>query len=83
MDTVSGSSLRPFADPPLGELHRYAMPEQRNQGEHLITQGPMDLYKAILPPGPGAHPRAVLTLLEGLSLFLNERLKGRQPGMRR
>lgn len=40
----------------------------------LITQGPTDMCKAILPPSTAAHPRAVPTLLEGLSLFLNERL---------
>ena len=40
----------------------------------LITQGRTDLCKAILPPSIGAHPRAMPTLLEGLSLFLNERL---------
>lgn len=40
----------------------------------LITQGPTDICKAILPASSGAHPRAVPTLLEGLSLFLNERL---------
>lgn len=40
----------------------------------LITQGPTDIGKAILPPSASAHPRATATLLEGLSLFLNERL---------
>jgi hypothetical protein len=40
----------------------------------LITQGPTDIGKAILPPSANAHPRATATLLEGLSLFLNERL---------
>jgi hypothetical protein len=40
----------------------------------LITQGPTDMCKAILPPSAGAHPRAIPTLLEGLSLLLNERL---------
>jgi len=40
----------------------------------LITQGTMDIGKAILPPTTSAHPRATTTLLEGLSLFLNERL---------
>lgn len=40
----------------------------------LITQGPRDIGKVILPPSAGAHPRATATLLEGLSLFLNERL---------
>ena len=40
----------------------------------LITQGTMDIGKAILPPSSSAHPRAMAGLLEGLSLFLNERL---------
>jgi hypothetical protein len=40
----------------------------------LITQGSMDIGKAVLPPASSAHPRATATLLEGLSLFLNERL---------
>lgn len=40
----------------------------------LITQGHTDICKAILPPSSSAHPRATTTLLEGLSLFLNERL---------
>lgn len=40
----------------------------------LITQGMRDIGKAILPPSSNAHPRATATLLEGLSLFLNERL---------
>src|SRR5262245_28345438 len=40
----------------------------------LITQGQTDIAKAILPPSSSAHPRAMATLLEGLSLFLNERL---------
>jgi hypothetical protein len=40
----------------------------------LITQGPKDIGKVILPPAPVVHPRAAATLLEGLSLFLGERL---------
>lgn len=40
----------------------------------LITQGTMDIGKAILPPASSAHPRATATLLEGLSLFVGERL---------
>ncbi len=40
----------------------------------LITQGERDVGKAILPPSASAHPRATSTLLEGLSLFLGERL---------
>ncbi|XYH94900.1 hypothetical protein ACMHYB_44845 [Sorangium sp. So ce1128] len=40
----------------------------------LITQGPKDIGKVILPPAPGVHPRAAATLLEGLSLFVGERL---------
>jgi hypothetical protein len=40
----------------------------------LITQGSRDIGKAILPPSGSAHPRATATLLEGLSLYMNERL---------
>jgi hypothetical protein len=40
----------------------------------LITRGPRDIGKAILPPTGNAHPRATATLLEGLSLYMNERL---------
>jgi hypothetical protein len=40
----------------------------------LMTQGPRDIGKVILPRAPSAHPRAASTLLEGLSLFLGERL---------
>ena len=40
----------------------------------LITRGPMDIGKVILPPAPMVHRRAAPTLLEGLSLFLGERL---------
>jgi hypothetical protein len=40
----------------------------------LVTQGPRDIGKLILPPAPGTHPRATATLLEGLSLCLGERL---------
>lgn len=40
----------------------------------LITQGLTDIGKAVLPPSSTAHPRATAALLEGLSLFLNERL---------
>ena len=40
----------------------------------LMTQGPKDIGKVILPRAPSAHPRAAATLLEGLSLFLGERL---------
>jgi hypothetical protein len=40
----------------------------------LMTQGPRDIGKVILPPAPSAHRRAAATLLEGLSLFLGERL---------
>jgi hypothetical protein len=41
----------------------------------LLTQGPRDIGKVILPRSPvSAHPRAAATLLEGLSLFLGERL---------
>jgi hypothetical protein len=40
----------------------------------LMTQGPKDIGKVILPPAPSVHRRAAATLLEGLSLFLGERL---------
>lgn len=40
----------------------------------LITQGSRDIGKAILPPSGSAHPRATATLLEGLSLYMNQRL---------
>lgn len=40
----------------------------------LITRGAMDIGKAVLPPSSSAHPRAMAMLLEGLSLFMNERL---------
>jgi len=40
----------------------------------LITQGSKDIGKVLLPPAPSAHRRAAATLLEGLSLFLGERL---------
>jgi hypothetical protein len=40
----------------------------------LMTQGPRDIGRVILPRAPSAHPRAAATLLEGLSLFLGERL---------
>jgi hypothetical protein len=40
----------------------------------LITQGSRDIGKAILPPTSNAHRRATATLLEGLSLYMNERL---------
>ena len=39
----------------------------------LITQGTRDIGKAVLP-SESAHPRATATLLEGLSLFMGERL---------
>ena len=40
----------------------------------LMTQGPRDIGKVILPRAPSVHRRAAATLLEGLSLFLGERL---------
>jgi hypothetical protein len=40
----------------------------------LITQGPTDIGKVILPPLLSAHRHAAATLLEGLSLWLGERL---------
>jgi hypothetical protein len=39
----------------------------------LMSQGDKDIGKAVLP-ARSAHPRAMATLLEGLSLFLGERL---------
>jgi hypothetical protein len=39
----------------------------------LMTHGTRDIGKAVLPP-VSAHPRATATLLEGLSLFVGERL---------
>jgi len=42
----------------------------------LVTQQPDELLRAILPPLTMVkHPRAVLTLLEGLSLWLNRKLR--------
>ena len=40
----------------------------------LITQGPMDIGKLMLPPPDRAHPRATAMLLEGLSLFVGDKL---------
>ena len=40
----------------------------------LITQDGRDIGKAVLPQSAIAHPRAMATLLEGLSLLLSERL---------
>ena len=40
----------------------------------LITQGPMDVGNVVLPLSSTPHPRAMATLLEGLSFLLNERL---------
>ena len=39
----------------------------------LVTSGGSDLLKACLPPRPG-HPRALLTLLEGLALWRGQAL---------
>lgn len=39
----------------------------------LITQGARDIGKVVLPAA-SVHPRATATLLEGLSLFVGERL---------
>ena len=48
---------------------------ETTQTRLLMTQGPRDIGKVILPRAPmSAHPRAAATLLEGLSLFLGERL---------
>ena len=46
---------------------------ERSQTRMLITQGARDIGKAVLPAA-SAHPRATATLLEGLSLFVGERL---------
>jgi hypothetical protein len=40
----------------------------------LMANGQSDLLKAILPPPRMAHPRAAATLLEGLSLWVQQRL---------
>lgn len=40
----------------------------------LMTQGPNDLCRASLPAMVSMHPRAMTTLLEGLSLIVGERL---------
>jgi hypothetical protein len=40
----------------------------------LVVSGERDLVKAVLPPSYGAHPRAAATLLEGLSLWHQQRL---------
>ena len=47
---------------------------ESTQTRLLMTQGARDIGKVILPRAPSAHPRAAATLLEGLSLFLGERL---------
>ncbi|MBX3252082.1 MAG: hypothetical protein KF901_33215 [Myxococcales bacterium] len=41
----------------------------------LITQGPNDIGKAVLPRSANAHPRSMVTWLEGLSLLLGEQLR--------
>jgi hypothetical protein len=40
----------------------------------LVTEGPDELLRAILPPVSRLHVRAATTLLEGLSLWLDARL---------
>jgi hypothetical protein len=41
----------------------------------LVSQGPDELVRAVLPPAPMIrHPRAARTVLEGLSLWLDRRL---------
>lgn len=47
---------------------------EATQTRLLITQGQRDVGKMIFPAPGSAHPRAAATLLEGLSLFLGERL---------
>ena len=47
---------------------------EATQTRLLVTQGPRDIGKVIFPASGSAHPRAAATLLEGLSLFLGERL---------
>ena len=47
---------------------------ESTQTRLLMTRGAMDIGKVILPGAARAHPRAASTLLEGLSLFLGERL---------
>jgi hypothetical protein len=40
----------------------------------LMASEHQDLLKAVLPPAQMAHPRAAITLLEGLSLWHQQRL---------
>lgn len=40
----------------------------------LLSRGSSDLLRAALPPAGSAHPRAAQTLLEGLSLWLQQPL---------
>lgn len=40
----------------------------------LATEDGRDVLKAVLPPVSCAHPRAVVTVLEGLSLWTQQRL---------
>lgn len=47
---------------------------ERMQTRLLMTRPDRDLLKAVLPPLTMAHPRAVMTLLEGLSLWTQQRL---------
>jgi hypothetical protein len=57
----------------------------RHQATLLVTNAPHDLLKAQLDSHP-SHPRALLTLLEGLSLWQGEPLRvgsGNPSGQRR
>jgi hypothetical protein len=40
----------------------------------LVTYGPDDLLRAVLPPPGQAHPRAAATLLEGLAQWFQQPL---------
>ena len=45
------------------------------QTRMLVTQGPDELLRAVLPGAPRIrHPQAVTTVLQGLSLWLDQRL---------
>lgn len=47
---------------------------ERNRVRLLGTQGGEDILKAVLGPIGASHPRAVATLLEGLSLWYEQPL---------
>ena len=40
----------------------------------LVTEGPDELLRAILPPASRLHARAAITFLEGLSLWVQAKL---------